>query len=79
MIAPVLAFLATTVGRWFGIGAIVLGAWFAFAHHYEKQGASRVVAQIEERSNDNARKADSARRAVSKVPVDQLNDGYRRD
>ena len=74
-----LAFLFTPLGRWAAIAAMIVAAWFGFAKHYEKQGASRVVAQMEEKAKDNAKKADTVRRSVSKLPAGSLRDAYRRD
>ena len=74
-----LGFLATPFGRWAAIAAMIVAAWFGFAKHYEKQGASRVVAQMEEKAKDNAKKANDVRRSVGKLPTGSLRDAYRRD
>ena len=79
MIGTALAFLITPFGRWAAIAAMVLAVWFGFARHYEKQGASRVVAQIEKKVEANAQKAEDVRRSVQSVPVDRLRDKYTRD
>ena len=79
MIVSALAFLITPFGRWAAIAAMVFAVWFGFARHYEKQGASRVVAQIEKKVEANAQKADDVRRSVQSVPVDRLRDKYTRD
>ncbi len=79
MIASIIPFLITPFGRWAAIAAMVFAVWFGFARHYEKQGASRVVAQIEKRIEANAQKADDVRRSVQSVPVDRLRDKYTRD
>jgi hypothetical protein len=42
-------------------------------------GAGKVVAKIEKAANENARKADDARRSVERVPADRLRDRYGRD
>ena len=75
----ILAFLFTPVGRWAAISGMIFMTWFAFARHYEKKGASRVVAQIEKKVEANAQKADDVRRSVQSVPVDRLRDKYTRD
>lgn len=74
-----LGFLATPFGRWAGIAAMIVAAWFGFAKHYEGKGASRVVAQMEEKAKDNAKKAETVRRSVGKLPTGSLRDAYRRD
>ena len=79
MIASIIPFLITPFGRWAAIAAMVFAVWFGFARHYEKQGASRVVAQIEKKVEANAKKADDVRRSVQSVPVDRLRDKYTRD
>jgi len=62
-----------------GIFAALVTAWLAFAHHYTSLGESRVLAKIEQRTNENVEKASRARASVAKVPSDQLDDRYRRD
>ncbi len=79
MIGPLLSFLLTPLGRWAGIALMLAAAWFGFARHYENKGASRVVAQIEKKANDNAKKADAARRSVEHLPDERLRDKYFRD
>ena len=79
MIVSALAFLFTPVGRWAAISGMIFMTWFAFARHYEKQGASRVVAQIEKRIEANAKKADVVRRSLTSVPAERLRDAYTRD
>lgn len=72
-------FLLTPIGRIGGIITILLVAWFGFAKHYENKGASRVVAQMEKRAESNAKKAESVRRSVERVPVERLRDAWTRD
>ena len=79
MIAAIIPFLITPFGRWAAIAAMVFAVWFGFARHYEKQGASRVVAQIEKRIEANAKKADVVRRSLTSVPAERLRDAYTRD
>ena len=69
----------TPLGRIAGTFAIVAVAWFGFAKHYEKKGASRVVEKIERSNNANVQKAETARRAVDDIPDGGLRDQYRRD
>lgn len=75
----IVGFLATTLGRWAAICGMVLIAWFGFASHYRKQGAERVTAQIEKRTEANAQKAESVRKSVSDVPASSLRDAHTRD
>lgn len=79
MIASIIPFLITPFGRWAAIAAMVFAVWFGFARHYEKQGASRVVAQIEKRIEANAQKANGVRRSVQSLPASGLRDEYSRD
>lgn len=62
-----------------GLVALVLSAWAGFAYHYENKGASRVLAKMEQRTNENVEKASRARASVQNLPADQLDDRYRRD
>lgn len=62
-----------------GLVALVLGAWFAFALHYENKGAAKAVAKIEQRIKVNVEKATKARQSVESLPADKLSDRYRRD
>jgi len=78
MIEAALAFLIKPFGRWAAIAAMVF-AWFAFASHYEKQGASRVTAKIEKAVAVNAEKANEVRNRVRSIPADKLTDKFTRD
>ncbi|CCB64483.1 hypothetical protein [Hyphomicrobium sp. MC1] len=62
-----------------GIFAALVTAWLAFAAHYKAIGESRVLAKIEQRTNENVDKAQRARASVENLPADQLRDRYRRD
>ena len=78
-IEKMLPLLFTPLGRIAGTLAIIAVAWFGFAKHYEKKGASRVVEKIERSNNANVQKAETARRAVDDIPDGGLRDKYRRD
>lgn len=75
----IIPFLLTPIGRTLGTIGILAIAWFAFAKHYETKGASRVVAQIEEKVQRNAKTAESVRRSVDNVPADRLRDPWTRN
>lgn len=62
-----------------GLFAFVISLWTAFAWHYEKRGADKVITKIERASEINVKKAMEARRSVEAIPADMLNDPYRRD
>lgn len=62
-----------------GILATLLAAWAGVAHHYRKQGESRVLEKIEQRTSENVEKAQAARASVANTPADKLSDRYRRD
>ena len=47
--------------------------------HQQAIGAGKVVAKIEKAANENARKADDARRSVERLPADRLRDRFSRD
>jgi hypothetical protein len=75
----ILGFLATTLGRWLAIaigGVVLVGA---FKMHEQSKGAAKERARIERAADENASKAEAARRAVSKLPVERLRDPYQRD
>lgn len=77
-----IAFFGTLWGRVAvagGILAALLAAWAGFAHHYRKQGESRVLQKIEQRTSENVEKAAKARQSVESLPADKLSDRYRRD
>ena len=79
-IMPILlGFLATKAARWAVLFASVIIAWFGFASHYKRVGAERVTAQIEQKVQANAQKADKVRESVSTVPANSLRDVYTRE
>ncbi len=71
------------LGSWAGQlllgGVAFLGLWAGFALHFEHKGAAKLAAKIEERTTANVAKANLARKSVEALPVEQLNDRYRRD
>lgn len=75
----ILGFLITPLGRYAVFFATLLVVWFGFARHYEKKGAERVEARIEEKVQANAQKAESVRNSVQSVPANSLRDKYTRD
>lgn len=79
MIGAIIPFLITPVGRWTAICGMIAVAWFGFASHYKKVGAERVTAQIEQKVQANAQKADKVRNAVQSAPASSLRDSYTRD
>lgn len=79
MIAGLLSFIFTPIGRWAAISAMVLAAWFGFARHYEKKGAASVTAKIEQKVTQNVKKADDVRRSVQSLPAERLRDQWSRD
>ena len=79
MIAAFIPFLITPIGRWAAICGMIAVAWFGFASHYKKVGAERVTAQIEQKVQANAQKADKVRNSVQSVPASSLRDSYTRD
>ena len=59
-VSGIIAFLATPIGRWAAISAMVWAVWYGFASHYETKGASRVVAKLEKTDNAVAKNIRSA-------------------
>ena len=72
------SFLTAPLGLAGTVGILAI-AWFAFAKHYENKGASSVVAQLEKKAETNAKKAETARRSVDRIPDERLRDKYFRD
>lgn len=76
------AFLGTLWGRVaLGAGVVValvgLRAWDVSTQ--QAKGAAKAVAKMEAKANENARKADDARRSVDRLPADRLRDRHSRD
>jgi hypothetical protein len=76
------AWLGTLWGRMaLGGGVVValvgLRAWDV--HTQQAAGARKAVAKMEAKANENARKADDARRSVDRLPADRLRDRFTRD
>lgn len=61
------------------IAAGCLTAWGAVKYRYESQGVEKERARVELKSNQNAKKADAARRSAAKLPPDRLRDKWCRD
>lgn len=59
------------------VALVGLRAWDK--QHQQAIGAGKVVAKIEKAANENARKADDARRSVDRLPADRLRDRHSRD
>lgn len=72
-----------TLGGRFAVGASIIAAivagWFTWLWQHDNKVESRVLAKIEQRTNENVDKAQRARASVQNVPIDQLDDRYRRD
>jgi hypothetical protein len=63
----------------FGMLAMI-GTWdWNRIRKAENRGAESVRVEAERKSNDNARKADNARRDADKLPPGRLRDKYCRD
>ena len=60
------------------VSALVL-ALLVNNHHQRAIGAEKVVAKIEKATNENIKKAETARRSVDRIPDSWLLDNYRRD
>lgn len=75
----ILGYLATTAGRWVVLCGMVLLTWFGFARHYEKKGAERVTAQIEEATNEAVSNANSAGSKSSNPKSRGVRSPYYRD
>jgi hypothetical protein len=76
------AWLGTLWGRMaLGGGVVValvgLRAWDVRTQ--QAAGARKAVAKMEAKANENARKADDARRSVDRLPADRLRDRFTRD
>ncbi|MBA2125045.1 hypothetical protein DLM45_02235 [Hyphomicrobium methylovorum] len=77
-LASLIPWFGTTLGRLAVIGFIA-GAWFGWLYHHDSKVENRVISKIEQRNSANVEKATAARRSVETVPLDQLNDRYRRN
>lgn len=77
-LASLIPWLGTLWGRLAVIG-LMAGAWFGWLWTHDAKVESRVISKIEQRNSANVEKATAARRSVETVPLDQLNDRYRRN
>lgn len=57
-------------------GGVILATW---RHDIKESGRQEVRASIMKKSNENATKADAARRAAERLPANRLCDRYSRD
>ena len=57
----------------------VFVAWQGDRASQRSKGAQTAVAKMESNANANAKKAETARRSVDKLPTDSLRDTYFRD
>jgi hypothetical protein len=57
-------------------GGVMLATW---RHDIKESGRQEVQASIYRKSNDNAKKADAARRDAERLPASRLCDKYARD
>jgi hypothetical protein len=71
--------LGTAVGRIAAAALMGLVAWQWNNSVQRDKGAAAVVAKIERAADANAKKADSVRRDVDRLPAERLRDGYFRD
>lgn len=60
-------------------GALALSAWAGIKYKYRSEGVQQERASVYKKSNENAAKAQTARRAADKLPPDRLRDKYCRD
>jgi hypothetical protein len=79
MIALIVKFLASTLGKYLLLGLGILAAWGFVKYKYESQGRAKERAEIIEAGKKNADKAKKARRRVDKIPDSRLRDRYYRD
>lgn len=64
----------------YGLGAAAaLGVYVAFASHYEKRGAEKVVTRIEKATKDGLKKAESAGRKSADPNAAGVRNPYYRD
>ena len=75
----VLAFLSSRLGQGVVIVSALVLALIVNNHHQRAIGAEKVVAKIEKATNENVKKAETARRSVDRIPDSGLLDNYRRD
>lgn len=59
------------------VALVGLRAWDVSTQ--QAKGAEKAVAKIEKAANENARKAEDARRSVDRLPADRLRDRHSRD
>lgn len=78
---PILSLIAgwpRVAGGLIAVYAFVL-ALIVNNSHQRSIGAEKVVAKIEKATNENVKKAETARRSVDRIPDSGLFDHYRRD
>lgn len=61
------------------IAAGALAAWGAWLWQHDSKVVEKERASVYRKSNENAAKAQTARRAADKLPADRLRDKYCRD
>lgn len=74
-----LAALFAGHGLKIGIAAAVAVVFATWRHDIKESGRQEVRASIERKSNEQARKADAARRDAERLPPGRLCDRYSRD
>lgn len=79
MIGALLTDIIARFGVRIFIGLGIITAALAWDHSRVEKGRSQERAKIEERGKTNARKAETARRDVDRLPADRLRDKYCRD
>jgi hypothetical protein len=58
---------------------VAIGAVFGWVASIKSKAVNEERARVEQKSNENAKKADAARRSASKLPADRLRDKFCRD
>ncbi len=58
---------------------VAIGAVFGWVASIKSKAVNEERARVEQKSTENAKKADAARRSASKLPPDRLRDKFCRD
>jgi len=71
-------FMRTLTGQASIVGVALLAIW-GWVASIKSKAVTEERARVEAKSNQNAQKADAARRSASKLPPDRLRDKHFRD
>ena len=71
-------FFRTLTGQ-LAVVAIAVSAVVGWVASIKSKAVTEERARVEQKSNQNAKKADAARRSADKLPPDRLRDKYCRD